>query len=151
MWTLARGVELKSFKYFDDSVSTFQKNSIATIQDIVIRCSFESQKLYQTQKLTQLIVSGFDHEDFLYLASKNVSSVSIHTLSLLNMSVIQQRVEQTIIASSSAFYAYRPALSLIFGLRDGSILAFSVSELRFKFMVSQFFKITSSNLNRWKL
>jgi hypothetical protein len=126
MWTIQRGVELKSFQPFDDGVSSITKvgeTFIVSMSNIIVHYSSLNLQNLKLLKLQHFILDTLYIDDSVLTVSKNISSLSVQYFSYHDL-VSQSKEEISLEHSCSAFFGslYNP--SLYFGLRDGSIISY---------------------------
>jgi hypothetical protein len=136
MWTITRGVELKSFKPFDDRVtfgSTYSGFEVLTMDKFWISYSSVDQRIFKIHSLPNFIVGLFSYETLTVFVTKSLTEVTLFSMSNETLSVANS--SQFSIRALSSAYAQTPEF-LLFGLLDGSIDIYSLSEKTVEISVS---------------
>jgi hypothetical protein len=136
MWTLIRGVELNSFKAFDDRLSNAQQTLdgiFAAMTNEFIMLSFRTHQSITITEYPALIL-GFILEPRIIVTTKTISSISTYRMSLSNSSIDELNTIK-ITDSCSSFFVDNNALLFWYGLRDGKIIRFAAESSEFQVMV----------------
>jgi WD40 repeat protein len=133
MWTVARGVELKSFKAFDDGVITFEPifNEVisTSVSNVYIQFSFETQTIEMLTEMSHVVIGIIKHENMMLIFMKNISAITVRSVSALSSSKSDEVF--SLQEACSAFFFDATPLFVLFGLRDGSVINFSFPEKQF--------------------
>jgi hypothetical protein len=128
MWTLVRAVELKSFKYFDDSVSSIQNlvdGFVIGMSNRVIHFDTTSQSIVKITNLENTIIGFSLNGSSVLVATKTIRSLRVKQYYSENTSLVDPEVFIELSDSCSAVFVDEMRQSFWLGLRDGTILYFS--------------------------
>jgi hypothetical protein len=136
MWTLVRAVELKSFKVFDDSVSSLLVISEGFLLSMTNHLIHFTQTISTIKEFPNKIIGFVIFGDFVYIASKTITSISIYQATQNNLDRMTQYKSFNLSDSCSAFYSQVQWSTFWIGLRDGSISSYSLETKNLRKMVS---------------
>jgi hypothetical protein len=131
MWSVLRGVEVKSFKSFEDTVKSISSDPVGlvTFANLVLMFSFETIDILDLKELPKKVLGSVYTDDLFFVASNNISHVSVQAFSKANLSFVSTEM---LAGSVAAFNADSLASLFLFGLDDGSVVSYSPSYRDFK-------------------
>jgi hypothetical protein len=142
VWTTVRGVELKSFKAFDDSIVSCRKipeGYFAAMANQLVYFSLDTVTLNNIFELPHFLLGSHTVEDGAYFATKNYTSLQIYYKKFEAGNQLGSMSSVEISDFCFSFYDSALGSSFIwFGLIDGSIISFSLKEAKFERKVSKF-------------
>jgi WD40 repeat protein len=141
MWVIERGVELQSFKLFDDGVSLTQPATtgiFVALAGKLIHYIPQTFFMLQIYDMEGSVLGASVNSSSAVVASKTTRSILIHQID----GALNVRQSFDINASCSAFYSFESDDIFWLGLRDGSVLKYEISERRFSIMVFFFYLIS---------
>jgi hypothetical protein len=148
IWTIARAVELKSFKSFDDGVLGCQvipDGVIVGMSTRLIYFSAESGTISKIVDTKDLILGILIVQNSLLTAVKTIDSVTVIHSQVASECIITSnclRDSLPISDSCSGFHIHAKQSIFWFGMMDGSILKYSVGDQVFSAFVSSGTELT---------
>jgi hypothetical protein len=138
MWTIVRAVELKSFKAFDDGVSSIQTAAdrlLIAISNQLIQYYPASQLIVKVTDLQHVILGTSEYGTSVLVATKTINSLIVKQYNNENATLTGFEFSLDLGYSCSAFFADEKNLRFWYGLRDGSISKFSWTSKNYDIMV----------------
>jgi hypothetical protein len=138
-WTVIRGVELTSYKVFDDSIiSVLNQLPVyaVSLSNFLVKFSFVDKNILSLKQFSNVVLGSLKYEDLYYVAMKNSTNLIVEKGLFSDFDEPVSSSMAEIKKSCSSVFIFGPEFLFVFAIRDGSFLSFSAKTQNFTLMVN---------------